>query len=234
MGDEFTVEPYIYTGSGDYDTTASLAALVDRIDRLKNEARDKKKKSPRPKGYNVRVDLVPDEGYIASWGVGFMSNPAAPSMATALRILANQIEAAGLHGSGEERIADLTTNAHTVCKYCYAPIIFAHLPHPSTKFLAFDCAPADAETVKGVRVATFSKTTDAKGRPVIAWTWRAEGPVWIPHPEVCGDKSEPPENELLLQRWEPRHQVHLKLRQRTIARLQNIITEVNEGALDAN
>lgn len=201
----------------EFDGDAALKGFLDR--------------AKKPKGLNVHVTVTP-EGYVASWGIGFTSNPPAKSASTALRLLATQLETAGLHGAIDETLSDIALNPHAACKYCYAPIFFAHLPHPSEKFLAFDTQPLDATQAKGLRVAVFSKVVDQRGRPVVAWALRPTGPVWIPHPECCGERTEPPENEYLARRWEPRHTIHMRQRDQVIDRLRNVLHEVNQGALD--
>lgn len=184
-------------------------------------------KEARNKRYNIRIVAQADGRYTASWGETGQYVQTATSVASALRLLANQFETGGLFGSADEQLADLAVHPHADCKYCAAPIFFAHLPPPSTKWLAFDPAPIDAKFLDGVRVATFSKRTDARGRPTVQWlTRKPEGPVWVPHPETCGQKEEPPINPYLRQLWEPRRATNQKERNRMISRLTQITEEV--------
>lgn len=182
---------------------------------------------PKPKGFVVRVQRDAGGLYHASWGSSCAALPAL-SMATALRWLANELEAQGLHGTGEERLAGYVLDPHTLCKYCYAPIFFAHLPKPSEKWLPFDVEPIDGAEVKGERVATFSHNVDARGNLTATWTLRGAGPVWIPHPQTCGLQSEPPENEVFLARWAKRREVSAEKKDRAIARLKDLISNVGD------
>lgn len=188
---------------------------------------------PKPKGLQVKLKVDDNHLYTASWGSFYTSNPPARSAATALRLLANLLEASGQHGSDKENLDELISDPHALCKYCFAPIFFAHLPLPSTKFLAFDVQPVDASLVKGIRTAMFSKHADPRGRPYITWvSMRAQGPVWIPHPEVCGDAVSP-ENDTLRARWQIRHETYLQKRQNVIERIRTVRRNLNEGILDA-
>lgn len=177
--------------------------------------------------YLIKIALTSDGKYTATWGESGQYTQTATSVASALRLLANLFETAGLFGSDKERLADLAVKPHCRCKYCDAPIFFAHLPAPSVKFLAFDCTPLDARQVPNLRVATFSKTADPRGRPTIIWHFSGtEGPVYIPHPETCGQRDEPPLSPTLRRLWDQNSEVSLEQQNQMIHKLQNFTREV--------
>lgn len=182
----------------------------------------------KPQSFNVRVVFDPNtETYTASWGTSADLKCEAPSMPTALRLLANRMDGLHLHGASRDVLEALRIDPDILCKYCNSPIFFARLP--SGKFLPFEPNPIDASDVKGLRVATFSNMVDTRNRPVVLWPSRPEGPVWIPHPEVCGSKSTPPENEALRARWEVRRVGALREREIIIAGLQEIRRDLTVG-----
>lgn len=192
-----------------------------------------KEELPKSRSFNIKAIRMPNGTYAVSYGTTGIFSFAAPSMASALRLLADQFEASGEYGSTEEKLADFAKNPHSQCKYCQAPIFFARLPPPSMKFLAFDTVPVDAQEVQGIRVATFTKLTDPRGRPLTRWLNPKKGPVWIPHPETCGQREDAPLNSVLKNLWEPRREVNMGKQNHVVKRLREIIN-VEVGALHGN
>lgn len=189
-----------------------------------------------PQFKTLRITVTYDadtQTYSARWGNSSDYAVSAPSAATALRLLANRFEDNGLHGSNVEMMMDLSRKADVLCKYCRAPIFFAKLPAPSTRYLSFDPEPIDAAKLDNVRTARFSSTGDQIGRPQVLWQGpRAAGPTWVPHPETCGQRDIPPTNVTLKQRWVERRQFSLEKKAKVAQGLRDIVKDLNEGILN--
>jgi hypothetical protein len=54
------------------------------------------------------------------------------------------------------------------------------------------------------------------------WTPRAHGPVWIPHPPVCGDKFDEPEHDLFKVRWRQNKIASARRHEKIVQKLQTI------------
>lgn len=184
---------------------------------------------PKPRVFHIRVEYDGVGTYIARWGK--KRHYEARSMATALRILADDFERTGEHGSTAEKFDAYRRDTDVFCKYCNAPIFFAVLP--SMKYLAFDVEPLQAKDVRGERCATFPTNIliGRREKPMVTWSPRAHGPVFVPHPQVCGTLKDAPLNEHLEKRWEENRSISLERRSKIVTRLQAIKSDIEQGAL---
>lgn len=192
------------------------------------------------KAFNLKVEYAPLSGiYKVTSEEANGVHPlfaTGKSLAAALRDLANRFEINGSHGSNEEQLADQLVTPDALCKFCSAPILFAALPPPSHKYLAFDAEPVRAEDVLGVRVAGFGSRMNGRHKTVVWAGPRTTGTAWIPHPEVCGQTLKEPLSGPLKARWLERRkqfQISPEEKESVIAGLKDIVKDVDEGIIHA-
>lgn len=181
---------------------------------------------------NIKVVHNSDGTYTASWGSS--TGQTAFSAATALRMLADEFDALGTHGSNEEHLRHYRVMPDTRCKYCKAPIFFAVVP--SGKWLAFDPDPVEGKLESTERVASFPRhiQTSRGLAPSVKWHFgnSAKIPTFVPHPQTCGDNVTAPASEPLRVRWEKNRTVTQARVDRAIAGLRSIRAEIGQGVLD--
>lgn len=186
--------------------------------------------------HNLNIQVTHNKAtgeWTASWGS--YCTQVAFSAASALRLLAEEFESKSLHGSAEEALIQYRKKPDIFCKYCHAPIFFAVLN--SGKYLAFDTEPVEgADLGDEDRGAVFPRTAQTLRGPkplaVFRWGSVAHGPVFIPHPQTCGDNVIAPTTPCLLDRWTRNRTVSAEKRAQVIAGLRNIKADIEQGALN--
>jgi hypothetical protein len=156
--------------------------------------------NPQARIYTLTLKSPHIQAPIVQWG---------QSLAFSLRELANRLEESGKFGSDEELVTDPKAfQKDTDCKYCSAPIMFAVIP-PNSKWLAFDVKAVQAEKCRGTRLARFGATMmvtkNGRYNQTKRATWispTTTGPAWVPHPETCGVKTEPPISPGVKELWQ--------------------------------
>lgn len=144
------------------------------------------------------------------------------SLAEALHQLANQIDASGAYGAMKVQIMETAARKSRECKYCGASIFFGKTE--AGRWVPLDTEQMPAEALgEAVRAAVF---IDGFNGPVVRFAARAQGRVWVPHPDVCGANAKQPESPQLKERWLERRRVSDDTRKATAERLRAIREEL--------